>query len=155
MSTLIIVGSARRDGDTARAAELLRGRFGASVVHLLDYTIAPYDYAHAYPRDDQFEELIDVLLTYERVVLASPVYWYSMSGRMKTFLDRFSDLLQISKGKGRQLRGKELGVLSCSPFEVANAGFYEAFRLTAGYLGMEYGREYHGWVTDGGSVQLV
>ena len=32
--------------------------------------------------------------------------------------------------------------------EKINASFYDAFRLSAEYLGMEYGPVWHGWVDD-------
>ena len=144
--TLIIMGSARGDGNTAAAARDLEQRTGGKVIDLLDHHIAPYDYDNNYPDADDFLSLARRIVTYDRFILASPVYWYSMSGVMKDFLDRFTDLLTYHKDLGRRLRGKEMGVLSCSAEQVVNPGFYEPFRLSADYLGMTYGPEYHGWV---------
>jgi NAD(P)H-dependent FMN reductase len=127
---------------------------GGTILHLLDHQIAPYRYDHAHPATDQFTEIIERLLTHDHLILASPVYWYSMSGGMKNFLDRFSDLLQIHKERGRQLRGKKLGVLSCSAEPIVNAGFYEPFRLTAAYLGMTYAAPYHVQVLATGQLSL-
>ncbi|MBB4080702.1 NAD(P)H-dependent FMN reductase [Lewinella aquimaris] len=145
-STLIIIGSARGDGNTADAAQQLSDQMGGKLLDLLEYSVAPYDYGHDYPPEDAFLALVRRIVTYDRVILASPVYWYSMSGGMKDFLDRFTDLLTYHKDLGRRLRGKEMAVLSCSGEERANDGFYESFRLSAEYLGMQYGPEYHGWV---------
>ncbi|WP_116125885.1 flavodoxin family protein [Lewinella sp. IMCC34183] len=144
--TLIIVGSARGDGNTAAAARELEERTEGKLIDLLDHRIAPYDYGNDYPDDDDFLSLARRIVIYDRVILASPVYWYSMSGGMKDFLDRFTDLLTFHKDLGRRLRGKEMGVLSCSAEQKVNPGFYEPFRLSADYLGMSYGPEYHGWV---------
>nr|WP_256534230.1 NAD(P)H-dependent oxidoreductase [Lewinella sp. JB7] len=143
---MIIVGSARGDGNTVDAARQLSDQTGGKLLDLLEYSIAPYDYAHDYPAQDNFLALARRIVTYDRVILASPVYWYSMSGGMKDFLDRFTDLLTFHKDLGRRLRGLEMAVLSCSGEERANDGFYEPFRLSAEYLGMSYGPEYHGWV---------
>ncbi|MGB3800440.1 MAG: NAD(P)H-dependent oxidoreductase [Lewinella sp.] len=144
--TLIILGSARGDGNTAKAAQQLESDIGGKLVDLLDYRIAPYHYENAYPENDEFIAMAKRLVIYDRIVFASPVYWYSMSGVMKDFFDRLTDLLTFHKDIGRRLRGKQVGVLSCSAEQSVNPGFYEPFRLTADYLGMSYGPEWHGWV---------
>ncbi len=153
-STLIIQGSARADGHTAQAVQLLREETQGKVIDLLDYQVAPYDYRNAYPADDDFLSLAKRVIIYDRMILASPVYWYSMSGIMKHFLDRFTDLLTFHKDLGRRLRGKEFGVLSCSSERTVNTGFYEPFCLSAEYLGMAYGPQYHAFVR-GGRVELT
>ena len=141
--TLIILGSARGDGNTAKAVEALDAGPGSKTIDLLELSIHPYRYDNAYPEDDEFISLVKRIVIYDRVLLASPVYWYSMSGGMKNFLDRFTDLLTYHKDLGRRLRGKELGVLSCSAEAQANPGFYEPFELSAEYLGMRYGPVLH------------
>ncbi|NJB84575.1 multimeric flavodoxin WrbA [Lewinella marina] len=152
--TLIVMGSARADGNTALAARSLKDSMGGKIINLLDHRIAPFDYGNDYPIDDAFLSMIKRVVIYDRLILASPVYWYSMSGPMKQFLDRFTDLLTYHKDLGRRLRGKELGVLSCSGDATVNPGFYEPFRLTADYLGMPYGPEHHAWVR-GSRVELL
>jgi hypothetical protein len=58
---------------------------------------------------------------------------------MKTFLDRFSDLLGPHKELGRQLRGKRLFLLATGNTEESMPiSMDETIRLTAQYLGMEY-----------------
>ena len=152
--TLIILGSARGDGNTAKAIESLEASAGSKTIDLLDLAIHPYRYDNAYPDGDDFIDLIKRIVIYDRVMLASPVYWYSMSGGMKNFLDRFTDLLTFHKDLGRRLRGKELGVLSCSAEARANPGFYEPFELSAEYLGMRYGPVFHARVR-GSRIELV
>ncbi len=149
MSTIIILGSARSDGNTAKVAATLAELLEASIVDLLDHQLSPYRYTADYPTGDQFVYLIEnYLLPHDHIVLASPVYWYTMSAQLKVFVDRLSDLLTTHKSFGRQLRGKQLSVLSCSNDRQINDSFYAAFRLTANYLGMSYGKEWHGWVVD-------
>jgi multimeric flavodoxin WrbA len=140
------MASARSDGNTAAAARALRERLDGSLIDLRNYRIAPFDYSGQYPADDQYLTLMRTILDHDHLILASPVYWYSMSGGMKNFLDRFTDLLTHQKDTGRQLRGRRLGVLSCANDEEINETFYGAFRLTAGYLSMKYGPEIHSWV---------
>lgn len=151
--TLIILGSARADGNTALAARTLKESTGGKILDLLDHRVAPYDYGNNYPADDDFLSLIKRVVIYDRLILASPVYWYSMSGPMKVFLDRFTDLITYHKDLGQRLRSKELGVLSCSGDQSAPECFYEPFRLTAAYLGMPYRPPHHAWVR-GSRVEL-
>ena len=146
MTTIIVQGSARGDGNTSAVAQALGKQLSAPMIDLLQHRVYPYTYAQDYPTDDEFISLVRRCLTYDRIILASPVYWYTMSAQLKVFLDRFTDLLQTHKSLGRQLRGKQLGVLSCANGTQINASFYDAFRLTAEYLGMRYAGEWHGWV---------
>lgn len=138
MSTLVILGSHRRASDTARLVELLLEDRPHTRLNLLDYTIYPYNYEHCYPTDDNFSQAIELMLSHNQLLFASPVYWYSMSGRMKNFLDRITDMLKIRKEQGRQLRGKQMLVASVSNSEELPPGFMEPFILTAQYLGMRF-----------------
>ncbi|TXF89156.1 NAD(P)H-dependent oxidoreductase [Neolewinella aurantiaca] len=144
---LLLQASARPGGDTFHVAQRLANELKAEHLDLLDYKIHPFSYEQEYPADDDFLRLIETkVLLSDQIIFASPVYWYAMSGPMKIFFDRLSDLLKSRKDLGRQLRGKRMSVLSVSNDEQINASFYEAFRLSAEYLGMEYGPAWHGWV---------
>ena len=148
---LIVVASARRNGNTMQAARHLQSELGGDIVDLLDLNIGPFRYDQAYFSEDDFLDFIEAkLLKYDSIVFASPVYWYSMSGGMKTFFDRMSDLLKSRKELGRQLRGKEMSVLSCSGDAEVFPSFFLPFRLSADYLGMTYGTEWHSWVDKDG-----
>ena len=80
---------------------------------------------------------------YDVLILATPVYWYSMSAIMKTFLDRFTDLLTIEKDLGRKLRGKGMAVISCSNGGNLGDYFWLPFSKSASYLGMIYLGDLH------------
>jgi len=152
---LLLQSSARPHGDTFHAARKLAGELEAKHIDLLDYKIYPFSYEQEYPSDDDFLRLIETkILPCEQIIFASPVYWYSMSGPMKIFFDRLSDLLKSRKDLGRQLRGKRMSVLSVSNDEQINASFYDAFRLSADYLGMDYGPVWHGWLDTTGSARV-
>lgn len=150
MRSLLLQASARPNGDTFKAAQKLAEELKADHLDLLNYKTYPFNYEQVYPTDDDFLRLIEEeILPHEQIIFASPVYWYSMSGPLKVFFDRLSDLLKSRKDLGRQLRGKRMSVLSVSNDEVVNASFYDAFRLSAEYLGMEYGPVWHGWTHSG------
>lgn len=148
-TVLILQASARPQGDTYHVARKLAGDLIADHLDLLDYRIYPFCYEQEYPADDDFLRLVETeLIPRQQIVFASPVYWYSMSGPLKIFFDRLSDLLKSRKDLGRQLRGKQMSVLSCGNDEEINDSFFAAFRLSADYLGMTYGPEWHGWLDE-------
>jgi multimeric flavodoxin WrbA len=88
---------------------------------------------------------------YDMFVFATPVYWYSMSGKMKAFFDRLSDCVRIEKETGRKLRGKSMAVLSNSKDQISYPSLFKAFELSADYLGMTYCGQLHTW-TSGGEI---
>lgn len=145
MKTLIIQGSSRGSGNTSKIVELVLAELAADVVDLSLKNISAYDYEHA-NRNDDFLPLMREVVQYDLIILATPVYWYSMSGLMKNFLDRITDCLKIEKETGRKLRGKALAVIACSSEPTVTPGFFEPFRLSAAYLGMEYLGEIHTWI---------
>ena len=61
-----------------------------------------------------------------------------MSGIMKVFFDRLTDLLTIKKELARKLRGKKMAVISCSNGENLGEYFWLPFSESAQYLGIEY-----------------
>lgn len=132
----IVLGSSRSDGDTRKAVDLVVKQQPHKLVDLNDSSISYYDYEHANQNDD-FIPLIKDMLNHQKWVFATPVYWYTMSAIMKTFLDRITDLLTVEKELGRQLRGKEAYVISSDGGERTSA-FEEIFQKTFEYLGMDY-----------------
>jgi putative NADPH-quinone reductase len=136
---LVLLASARPAGDTAA---FVRQVFADSAHELIDLAAAPlypYSYLGHYPADDTFPDLAQRLVKHTTIVLATPVYWYAMSGMLKTFFDRLTDLVTIAKPLGRQLRGRRLLVLAVGADAALPAGFEEPFRLTANYFSMDFG----------------
>ncbi len=138
MKAVIIVGSARKNGNTKQVSEKLATTLSCDLLDLTDYKIAPYSYEHNYLADDFIMLMTKILGSYDTLIFATPVYWYSMSGIMKTFLDRFTDLLKIEKEIGRQLRSKNMAVLTSSNGGNLESDFWIPFKHTAEYLGMNY-----------------
>ena len=138
---IIILGSARSDGNARSLADELAETTGWPLVDLNTKTISGFDYAFR-NREDDFLPLMEMIVGhYDTLLLVTPVYWYSMSGTMKLFLDRFSDLLMLEKDLGRGLRGMRLEVAACGADAEVKEGFFMPFRETARYLGMTYGQE--------------
>jgi len=135
---VIIVGSSRSKGNTTKIVDSIAGKFGIDVINLSDYEISHYDYESKNLDDDFLPLIRRIIENYDQFIFATPVYWYSMSGIMKVFFDRFSDLLRIEKETGRKLRGKQFAVISNSHDNEIENDFYIPFKRTADYLGMDY-----------------
>lgn len=137
LNGIIILGSARSDGNTRLVAEQLAFQSGMDIVDLSALEIGYFEYDN-YDRGDDFLPLIKNVVDYELLVFATPVYWYNMSAVMKNFFDRITDLTCLHKDLGRQFRTKSMAVLSCSATQGKDEEFAIPFVRTAKYLGMEY-----------------
>jgi putative NADPH-quinone reductase len=135
---LIILGSARGESDTRRLINMLFQGQEYQLIDLLEYKIAPYSYLHDYPADDDFLKLTEELLLHRMIIFATPVYWYAMSGLMKNFFDRLTDLLRLRKECGRQLRGRQTALVAVGSNEELPPGFTVPFEYSAHYLGMHF-----------------
>ncbi len=136
--TIVIMGSSNPLGDTYSICKTIIDRHGFKFQDLNELVIMPYDYDHENKDDDFLGFMRHVMQSYDTIILATPVYWYSMSGIMKNFLDRFTDLLTIKKDLGRQLRGKSLFVISVSNSDDCPEEYPMPFKRSADYLGMEW-----------------
>jgi len=127
---LVLVGSPRRDGNSAMlAAAVRRGaeRAGTSVsLHFLD------DYISGFLRDcricrdsdghctitDRFNVLFEDFLAANGVVICSPVYWYGLSAQTKAFFDRtfcyYANSYPDSDQVIERMSGKQIGLVLSS-----------------------------------------
>lgn len=135
--TIVILGSSRSNGNTLEAVNTVIQQKNVEIVDLKTLNISYFDYDHANDHDD-FLPLAQKMVKHETIILATPVYWYLMSAIMKTFLDRWSDLITIHKEIGRKLARKNLYVIASYGGEFP-LGFENSFRLTCSYLKMHYG----------------
>jgi multimeric flavodoxin WrbA len=111
---------------------------GFDIIDLDDFNITYNDYEHKNESDDYLELMKKLIGSYDTFIFATPVYWYSMSGIMKVFFDRITDLLDIEKDLGRKLRNKNMAVITCSIGSHLGEIFWLPFSETAKYLGMNY-----------------
>lgn len=140
--TIIIFGSSRNEGNTSKATEKLREIGSFHLINLNDLDISYYDYENT-NLDDDFLPTIEKIIKYENLVFATPIYWYSMAAVMKTFFDRFTNLITVRKDLGRLLKGKNVFLMSCSANPQMSEGFSQPFKATADYLKMNYKGDLH------------
>ena len=139
----LLNGSSRNNGDTTSVINIIKQSISLSDLFLLDYQIGYFDYEFKNKEDD-FHTVIDkYIVDCDILILASPVYWYSMSATLKTFLDRISDLLITRKEQGRKLRGKRLLTISVNNEIVEPEAYSIPYRMSANYLGMKYLGHFH------------
>ncbi|RYV02463.1 FMN reductase [Shewanella sp. OPT22] len=137
MKTVIVFGSSNNDGNTTSICERVTHNTDIDLIDLNDFNIQPFNYDIAQQNDD-FLVLFKQILDYDQLIFATPVYWYAPSGQMKIFMDRFSDLLQLHKPLGRQLKTKSAAVIATGADAIPKTCFEDMFIHTFNYLGMKY-----------------
>ncbi len=145
----IIFGSSRNDGDTQKVIDHLNENETFTIFNLNDYKISYYDYQHRNINDDYISLMSEITENFDLLIFATPIYWYTMSAQIKTFLDRITDLLKVKKDIGRKLRGKKMGLISVSNDDDRLPSFAEPFSHSASYLGMSYIGDIHVVVENG------
>lgn len=148
MKPVIVLGSARSDGNTFKAAEVIAQKLDIELINLSEYKIGDFDYQFANVDDDFLPLMRRITSEFDTIIFATPVYWYSMSATLKTFFDRLSDCLHYEKETGRKLRQMNMAMLCSSSSESYDDVFSAPFRKSAEYLGMNYLGDVHTWVEE-------
>lgn len=140
MQTIILNASPHKSGNLSRFAnivadELAGQAHSVETVSLYDLRLGPCCSCDACATTgrcvfaDDFTGLSARLLAADLIIFATPVYWFSVSGVMKIFMDRTQSLWH-----GRRLRGKAGAALVAQ----AHAGATETCALLASFC------HYHG-----------
>lgn len=142
--TVAIFASARRNGNTGKFIDWIGSELDINIIDLSEKNISPFDYEHK-NFDDDFILIMNEILEYEKIIFATPVYWYAASAQMKIFIDRTSDFLDLEELKdiGRRLRKKTGYVVCTSISSEVDSSFLNSFIDTFEYLGMNYGGHVH------------
>jgi multimeric flavodoxin WrbA len=148
---LFVLGSARLDGNTEllarRAAEQLPPDVEQQWIRLADHPLPDFlDIRHdgivRPTENDTVRQLLDATLAATDIVIASPVYWYSLSGLTKRYLDYWSDWLRVPGADFRAtLSGRTLwGVSVLAEEEEAVADpLIGTLNNSAAYMKMRFG----------------
>ncbi|MFE7778744.1 flavodoxin family protein [Streptomyces sp. NPDC057445] len=150
-SFLFLLGSARADGNTellARtAAEQLPDDTEQRWLNLAQLRLPDYhDARHAagpWPLEESDEALLwEATLAATDVVIASPLYWYSVSSSTKRYLDYWSKWLSTPDPRFKEkMAGRTLwGVAAMAHREeVVAEPLVLTLHHTAAYMGMRFG----------------
>jgi multimeric flavodoxin WrbA len=130
--TIVIFGNSSKPDQSRSLADEVAREFGFKVLDLADYDINNREI------NDPLIEVIENIIHADTIIFATPVYCYSMSARMKLFMDRLTDLVREDEELKTMLRGKCGLVLSTGTDTIAPKLFEESFSLLLAYLGIEY-----------------
>jgi len=155
---LVILGSPRRKGNSAKLAELIiKGAKSAKakveIIYIQGMKIAPCKACDSCRKvrskgcaiKDDMQELYPKVINADALVIASPVYWFNMSAQTKIFMDRLHGLPAY---KEDALMGKRIAIAMSfggeDPFDSGCVNALRAFQDAFAYkesiiVGMVYG----------------
>ncbi|MFC9847535.1 flavodoxin family protein [Streptomyces sp. NPDC060223] len=148
---LFLLGSSRADGNTEllarEAADQLPAEAGQRWLSLAEHPLPDFadlrhDSDHVRPTEGSTGLLLDATLAATDIVIASPLYWYSVSATTKRYLDYWSGWLRTpgvdfkATMAGRTLWG--VTALAHEEQEVADP-LIGTLNHSAAYMGMRFG----------------
>jgi multimeric flavodoxin WrbA len=161
---LILKGSPREKGNSSllaeKAAEGARAA-GAEVetfsLHRMD--IRPCDACDTCQETgvcvlkDDMQVLYPKLQEAEAIVIASPVYWFTMSAQTKLFIDRW---YALESSQGNALKGKQFGIIltygDTDPYSSGAINAIRTFQDMFRYIGANIAGMVYGTASDEGDV---
>ncbi|MGV9276371.1 flavodoxin family protein [Streptomyces griseosporeus] len=148
---LFLLASSRSEGNTEllarRAAEQLPSDVEQEWLSLTEHPLPDFadlrhDSDHVRPTEGTTALLLDATLAATDIVIASPLYWYSVSAQAKRYLDHWSGWLRTpgldfkARMAGRTLWG--VTALAHEEQEVADP-LIDTLSNSAAYMGMRFG----------------
>ena len=162
---LFLLGSARSGGNTEdlarQAAAQLPAGFTQQWLHLRELPLPSFEDRRHVPGGVYCEPagneriLLDATLDATDLVIASPLYWYSVSASTKLYLDYWAGWLRVPEaGFKARMRGKTMWAISAiSEEDPAKAGpLLDTLKISADYMGMHWGGELLGYANRPGDI---
>lgn len=99
MSILVINGGGRKNGNTSILTERAIKGLEIDTIDLRDHVIKAVEDGRHSPEgftevNDDYHEVIDRVMQHDILIFATPIYWYSMTGTLKNFIDRWSQTMR-------------------------------------------------------------
>lgn len=92
--------SPNKEGNTYRIGEEILKNINHDVMQMSDYKICQYGVVD---ETDEIKKVFDNIKDAETLVIGAPVYWYTVGGILKTFIDRLYLLPEAEVLKGKKL----------------------------------------------------
>lgn len=160
---IIIYGSSRDFGNTEYFVENALQNIVVERVYLREHNIKNiidqrHDELGFSFVDDDFHEIATKLLEHNKIVFATPIYWYSMSGIMKNFIDRWSHAMRDDRyGNFRErLNNKKAYVIAVggdNP-KVKGLPMIQQFQYIFDFMGMNFDGYVIGKASKRGEIEL-
>ena len=93
-------GSPNKSGNTFRIGEEILKGINHETLQMSDYKVSQYGQVY---EDDEIGKIFEKLKNVDTIVIGAPVYWYTVSGIVKTFIDRLYLLPEAETLKGKNL----------------------------------------------------
>ncbi|MGE8203577.1 flavodoxin family protein [Heyndrickxia sp. NPDC080065] len=102
MTIAVIYGGTRPNGNAEILTDHTIQGIDVEKIYLKDYSIhSIIDQRHTEEGfqdiNDDYNSIIERVMQHDILIFSTPIYWYSMSGAMKHFIDRWSQTLRDSK----------------------------------------------------------
>ena len=93
-------GSPNKSGNTFRIGEEVLKGISHDILQMSDYKVSQYGQVY---EDDEINKIFEKIKNVDTIVIGAPVYWYTVSGIVKTFIDRLYLLPEAEVLKGKNL----------------------------------------------------
>jgi multimeric flavodoxin WrbA len=164
---LVLLGSPRKKGNSAILAEsIIKGAKSvgakAETLFIHGMKIAPCKSCYACQKpnskgcsiDDDMQSIYKKLLEADAWVIASPVYWFTMSAQTKLWMDRSFALLPLAK---EAFAGKRIAIAmsygDIDPFKSGCVNALRTFQDAYGYVQACIVGVVYGSATDAGDIK--
>ena len=142
----VVQGSARPNGNTELLTNKLLAGIDAETVTLREKEVLPiadqrHDVTGFSDVEDDFAEIVARMLEHEQILLATPLYWYGMSGHLKNFIDRWSQAIRMPGLDFKErMKGKKIYVVVVGgpAARVKGLPLIQQFQLICNFLELEF-----------------
>jgi multimeric flavodoxin WrbA len=167
-NVIIALGSPRKNGNSALLAQKTAEGIKAAgaqyeSLFLHDMNIGPCNACDSCQEEgakyciirDDMQGLYPKLQDAGAIVIASPIYWFTVSAQMKLFIDRW---YPFARADGNLLAGKRIGVLlvygDTDPYTSGAVNAIRTFQDACRYIGAILVGVVYGSATDAGAIAL-
>ena len=164
---VIVIGSPRRNGNSATLAQSVAD--GARSVggevesfYLHEMSISPCDACGVCRKessadciiDDDMTDLYPKLRQADALVIASPIYYFTVSAQTKLFMDR---CYALGGPQGNALKGKRIGIIlsygGADPFSSGAVNALRTFQDAYNYIGSKIVDTVYGGASKAGEIK--
>ncbi|WP_125982649.1 flavodoxin family protein [Loigolactobacillus iwatensis] len=144
MKIVLITGSSRQESNSTYLAKTMLAGVPFTELELETFKLRPIvDHRHdwEWPRlIDDYPRLIRYVLAAQVIVFATPIYWYGMSGLMKTFIDHWSESLKLEQSFREKMKGKQIYLVLVGSDQPQEKGqlIVQQFRYICEFLQMTF-----------------